>query len=123
MSEPTRENHTLDWIITRSDDILVIGVDMSTPIAEHHSVNVILNMKKPPLPTKTMSFRQYKKIDKEEFTQKLEQSDLIAHPADSLDDLVGQYNKTLSNLIDKYAPLKAKTVIAYPSILWYSVCL
>ena len=71
-------------------------MNVSTPIADHHSVNVILSMTKPPLPTKIMSFRQYEKIDTDEFAQELEQSDLIAHPADSLDDLVEQYNKKSS---------------------------
>ena len=88
MSDPPRVNHTLDWIITYSDDILVTGVDVSTPVAGHHSVTVSLSIKRPSLPTQIIAFRQYKKIDKEAFSQELEQSDLIAHPADSLDDLM-----------------------------------
>ena len=95
-------------------------MDVFTPGADHHSVNVILNMKNPTLSTKIISFRQYKKIDKEEFVQQLEQSDLIAHPANSRDDLVKQYNKTLPNFIYKYAPLKTKTVTVHSSIPWYA---
>ena len=120
VSEPTREGHILDWIITRSDDTLVTNVEVSTPIADHSSVNVLLNLKKPPLPKKTISYRQYKKIDKEEFKLDLEQSDLIVHPADSLDELIDQYNRTLTMLIDKYAPLKTKTITVRPTVPWYS---
>ena len=62
-------------------------------------------MKKQPHPSKITSFRQHKKIDKETFAKEREQGDLIPHLAGSLDDLVDQYNKTFSNLIDKYTPL------------------
>ena len=91
MSQPTSENHTLEWIITHSDDILSARVDVSTPVADHHSVYVAQNMEKPPLHTKIISYRQYKEINKEEFAQELEESDLIAHLADLIDDLVEQY--------------------------------
>jgi exonuclease III len=121
VSEPTHNSgHILDWVISRSDDSIVSNVEVSIPISDHHCINATLNLKRPPLPKKTVSFRQYKKIDKQDFQSDLEKADLITTPADTLDELIHQYNKSLTELIDKYAPLKSKTVTVRPNTPWYS---
>ena len=121
VNEPTHiSGHTLDWVVLRSDDNIASRTTISPPFSDHHCVNVILNMKKPPLPTKVISFRQYKKIDTDQFISDLEESDLIKKPAYSLEELIDQYNCTLTSLINKHAPLKSKTVTIRPATLWYT---
>jgi hypothetical protein len=121
IDSPTHTSgHILDWVVTRKDDSIVSDTDVSIPLSDHHCINTTLNLRRPPLPKKTISFRQYKKIDKEQFQSDLEASDLITKPADSLEELIDQYNDTLTALIDKYAPLKTKTLTDRPATPWYS---
>ena len=47
-------------------------------------------------------------------------SDLLCSPKDGLNELVVQYNKTLSNLLDKHALLKIGTVITQHVTPWYN---
>lgn len=37
-----------------------------------------------------------------------------------INDLVRNYNKTLSNIIDRHGPLKTKIVRARPKVPWYN---
>ena len=46
-------------------------------------------------------------------------SPLVLHPADNADDLTEQYNKTLSIILDKHAPILSKTVRVRPAVPWY----
>jgi hypothetical protein len=86
VNDPTHSSgHTLDWVISCSDDDIQSSVDVSVPLSDHHCIHAILNLKKPPLPTKTITFRQYKKIDKEKFLADLEESNLIKEPVDTLE--------------------------------------
>ena len=74
--------HTLDWLVTRQDDCIVSDIDVTILISDHYCINATLNARKPPLPKKNTSFRQYKKIDKVQFLLDLEESDLITKPVD-----------------------------------------
>jgi exonuclease III len=112
--------HTLDWVITHSEDDIVSKVEVSTPLSDHNCVDITLNLKKTPLPRKTISFRQYKKIDKELFVSDLRSSDLVIKPAATLEELTDQYNKALTDLANKHAPLKSKTVTLHPIAPWYT---
>jgi hypothetical protein len=80
----------------------------------------MIKLKKPPLPSKTITYRCYKKIDKDIFLSDMKDSDLIIHPAQPLDELVDQYSTVLGSLIDKHAPLKTKNVSLRPVTLWYN---
>ena len=121
VNDPTHSSgHTLDWVISRSDDDILSSVDVSVPLSDHHCINAILNLKKPPLPTKTITFWQYKKIDKERFLADLEESNLIKEPVDTLEELIDQYNSTLCDLLNKHAPLKTKNITIWPIVHWYS---
>ena len=73
-----------------------------------------LDVKIPPLPKQTITFRQYQKIDAKQFQCDLETSDLIGKPSDKLDELIDQYYNTLSCLLDKYAPVMTKTLTDDP---------
>jgi hypothetical protein len=122
VSEPTHTSgHILDWVMSRAEDNIVCNVDVSVPISDHHCVNASVKLNRPPLPQKSVSFRQYRKIDMELFTSDLMKTDLILKPSDTLDDLIRQYDSTLSELIEKHAPLMTKTITVRPITPWYSV--
>ena len=112
--------HTLDWVITRSSDNIVNSSEVSSLISDHHAVHFTLNLEKPPLPTKHISYRCYKNINLDVIKQDLNESVLIKFPANSLDELLQQYNDTIVDIIDKHCPVKMKTVTVRPFTPWFS---
>ena len=54
------------------------------------------------------------------FIHDIHTSILISHPPNNLHDLVDCYNKTLSDLLNKHAPLKSKLFRPKPSNPWFS---
>ena len=97
-------------------------------ISDHASLLCKLCPEKPPTLVKVVSYRKYKLIDTESFENDLASSvlcqdhtsSLAETSTDDVDKLVADYNNTLSALIDKYAPLKSKTVNTRPSVPWYT---
>ncbi|KAK6181807.1 hypothetical protein SNE40_009591 [Patella caerulea] len=63
-------------------------------------------MKKPAAPKKTVTFRKFKDIDLASFKEDIMRSTLFKTPSDDIHALVEQYNTTLSENVDKHAPLK-----------------
>ncbi len=54
------------------------------------------------------------------FRSDLSKSNLCENPPDSLDLLVEKYDATLSELIDKHAPLKTKKVVVRQMQPWFN---
>ena len=50
-------------------------------------------------------------------------SRLITHPPSNLSDLIDCYNSTLTNLIDKHAPLVSKIIRSKPPQPWFTPAL
>ena len=79
-----------------------------------------INTSKPQLSRKEVSFRKTKAIDTTAFMEDLSASRLCRDPPSQSDELVDCYNTTLAELLDRYAPLKTKTVTVRPQVPWYS---
>ncbi len=109
-----RDNHTLDLVITptlsaldsTSVNILRYSPSDHFPVVfsfNHGKANCAPN-------SSTKSFRRIDSIDIEQFCMDLDNSSLIESPSSDLNELVQQFNTTLSALLDKHAPLTSKTV-------------
>ena len=57
-------------------------------------------------------------IDQAAFNSDIQASDLIRSPANALAQLVDQYNSTLSELVDRHAPMKRSVLTERPDISW-----
>ena len=57
---------------------------------------------------KVITFRQYHKIDMDNFTQDLNKSEFVCSPASNVSDLYDQYNSSLASILDIHAPEKKK---------------
>ena len=62
-----------------------------------------------------------KAIDRELFRSDLRASRLCQDPPELIMDLVSCYNTTLSDLLDKNAPLLKKTITVHPRVPWFNV--
>ena len=119
--DPTHKHgHTLDWIISRDDDNIIENSSVSSRLSDHHAILFQLNVKKPPLPRKMVTFRSYRNVDTDKFQSDIQSSDLLQNPATTLDQLCELYDKTLSDINDKHAPLKTKNMTIRPFTPWYT---
>ena len=120
-----KEGHTLDLVITRSDDDIVSNLSIDSPfvISDHAAVHFHLMLKKPVFDKKLITFRKLRSIDFDSFGSDVTNSSLsslFATPLPCLDDLISQYNDVLSSILDIHAPVKTKTITLRPAAPWYS---
>ena len=71
--------------------------------------------------TKPISSRNFKKFDTINFKTDLKSSvdKLLLNASDDPDKLVKEYDTTITELLDKYTPLKTRTVVLCPLASWY----
>ena len=87
-------------------------------ISDHHAVHCQLAMRKPPFKVKDITYRKLRAIDPFSFACDIMNSDLLKKPERSLVELVYQYGHVLSELLDKHAPLKTRTLTVRPEAPW-----
>ena len=121
VSQPThRGGHILDWVVSRSDkDIFVQSMSVEDLLmSDHFLIKFTTNMARPSAPKKKIQARNFKKMDMNSFRSSLSMSDLVNSPPDDVEQLVLMYNKTLSSLLDTYAPLTERFVVDRPDSAW-----
>ena len=91
--------------------------------SDHFPVLTSLNIQSPEhvQPT-SQPYRRIASIDPAQFATDITQSDLICNPPSGLQELVECYNSTLSQLLDKHAPLITKSRRTRPHP-WYTSAL
>ena len=107
VTSPTHNHgHTLDLVITRTDDETINKTAVTDPlISDHSAITLTLNTSRPPRPKKTVTFRSFKKLDRDAFKADICSSSFLSSsqcPAEVLDN----YNTVMTKLLDKHAPLK-----------------
>ena len=111
--------HTLDLVITRQDSDLIKNVDTDDIISDHLMLCFTLSLRQKEVEQKTTMRRSFKNFDVDAFDAELKESELCTTPADDIDDLVTQYNETLSLLLDKYAPVATSNQNRKRKTPWY----
>ena len=69
VTSPTHNHgHTLDLVITRTDDETINKTAVTDPlISDHSAITLTLNTSRPPRPKKTVTFRSFKKLHRDVF--------------------------------------------------------
>lgn len=109
--------HTLDLLISQSDNNFLKSVQPSDYIADHASVMATLDtsiVSEGDAPR--ISYRSYHKINLDIFKQDIQNSDLHKNPNTTPDGLYQQYHDTLSSLLDKHAPLQSRRLKKRPGV-------
>ena len=123
---PTHQaGHTLDLVITTKDSTLSPTITHSLVSPSDHFpifTSLVISPPSPPPLTKHF-FRCIKSINLNNFIRDIRISRLITHPPTNLSDLVECYNLTLSNILNKHAPLKSKLLRPKPSNPWFTPAL
>ena len=131
ITEPTHtKGHTLDVLITSSDNTLVtshavldLGFtnDSGVSVNDHFAINWKLKAERKQFKAKTKRIRKWKNIDIDSFKQDIQScinNELMEDEANSC-NLVEWYNKTFLTLVEKHAPEKTVSITRKPNP-WYS---
>ena len=121
VNEPTHTGlHTLDYVITRSDDQILRSVHVSDTITDHSLIIINLQVTKPKQNRKTKSVRKIKAIDIEKFCSDLQNTSVITSPPENLNDLVNDLHKSLTSLLDNHAPLRSCSIPNRTPVPWFN---
>jgi exonuclease III len=115
-------NNTLDLVIAPCSSNILSSVTVS-PVSpsDHYMVMSSVNFQPPPpRPAILRTFRRIKSIDVNNFCNDIANSVLISDPPTTLPELISCYNTTLSNILDKHAPVVSKLTTSEKSNPWYT---
>ena len=100
--------HILDLVIN-NDSTVVHSVLPGHVLSDHLFVHATLKIVRPIPPQKTVRYRKYKNLDRNQFRQDLINGFLKKSPS-TMDDMVQQYNDTIITALDKQILEKTKLV-------------
>lgn len=112
--------HTLDLVISRSDDLLINSYNIMDPgLSDHYAVLCELRLQKSNFERKPVNSRNLRTLRMESFC-----TDFIdAFPDEQCTDLsslVDKYDSTLLSLVDKHVPVKHRWITVRPTAIWYT---
>lgn len=121
VSVPTHHlGNTIDLLLTRSSDQGVSNIRVQDHlVSDHYVVYLSIAITRPPRPTKTITTRNFKKLDVTALKADLKDSELLTITSNDPEELANVYNVTVSELLEKHAPSKTKTVVLRPLSPWY----
>ena len=102
--------HTLDLVMSHADDDTVASCSTSHFISDHNAISVRLNTGRAHPPRKMISSCKLRSIQIPALADDVSSSSLAAALPDDVDEAVEVYNTVLSELLDKHAPLKTRSV-------------
>ena len=126
VQEPTHiDGHIIDLIFTRADNHGITSTRTSSLFSDHFWINCVVDLVKPTVPEKSITYRKYKSIDKAAFRDDIVKSELVTIPAivaaaTDATELFDKYNAVVSAIVDKHAPLQSGRVVVRPLVPWFS---
>ena len=103
--------HTLDLVITRSDDDLLQTKPNTTQLfSDHYAIEFECNLDIECDSAHAISFRKISKIDISAFNSDISGLDRNDYSSMDIESLVNLYDSTLRSALDKHAPLVSKKV-------------
>ena len=119
---PTHKHgHTLDLLFSRPEDDLVKDVIVGTRLSDHHFILCTLSFQRPDDVKKVRATRNFREIDQESMNKDLATNfDLHLSESTTIDELVSQYNDTIKDALDKFAPISERTRSSRVRQPWYT---
>nr|XP_054773056.1 uncharacterized protein LOC129281089 [Lytechinus pictus] len=122
VSVPTHSaGHTLDLLITRKVDQLILDLESITGLSsDHDAILTSMNLERPVSSKKVVTCRKLRSINLEKFREDIKNYVLSKSCASNLSEAVDEYNNVLQDLLDKHAPAKLTRVSLRPRAPWYT---
>ena len=113
--------HILDLLITKAHEMPVSNITVEDPLlSDHHSICFNLDVSKPKLPRKEITFRKIKAINSDQFKEDLTEAiNSYDVSGGSVSEAVDKYNSTVQAILDKHAPLQTNVVTVRSQPIWY----
>ena len=108
--------HIIDFVLSRASDNNIFNCSSSDFISDHNTIVFDLACGRPHAKRQEITYRKIKSVDIDEFKSDVT-SNLSNEPI-SVDTMVSEYNDTLSNLLNKHAPEKTKSVAVRDDVPW-----
>jgi hypothetical protein len=118
-----RSGHTLDLVITKSQDSLVPNVRVEDHrFPDHYPVFCQLPLYIDRPTKRRITYRKVKSIDPGAFITDIEKSNIMSVQNDdsTIDDTIELYNSVLSSILNVHAPEKSRIVPMRPLPEWYN---
>ena len=80
-------------------------------VSDHMFVLYRVNLPRPPLETQSVSYRKLKQIDNSAFSNDMKDITNTLLNVTDINQLVGDYNTELRQLLDRHAPVKYKSIV------------
>ena len=121
VNDPTHNRgHTLDYIITKSDNDIISNVEVSEMVSDHCLINAFLKISKPSFSIREVSYRKIKNINTEAFSNDVLNADLSVRSTDTITDATNRYTTVLKQILDKHAPMKTSKITIRPKQPWFN---
>ena len=113
------DGHTIDLILTPSGNHAITSTKTTLLLFDHLGVEYLVDMEKPVVPRKTITYRKYKAINKPVFCSDIALSLPTAiSSGKQTTELANHYNVVLTKLIEKHAPLQTCRIADRPLVPW-----
>ena len=121
VSFPThRLQNKLDIIITTEDSDIISDTHQGSLFSEHYIVHYTLTTPSKLIMLKRISYSKTKDISIDHLKNEINLALPPYHDHNSPDIIVHNYNKALTKVMDKLAPVKTKTVSNKPKLPWFN---
>ncbi|KAK2189745.1 hypothetical protein NP493_98g03015 [Ridgeia piscesae] len=112
------DGHTIDLILTPSGNHGIISTKTTLLLSDHVWVKCLVDMEKPVVPRKTMTYRKYKAINKPAFCNDIASSlpTAISSGKQTTTELANHYNVVLTKLIENMHHYRH---VASPIVHWH----
>ena len=119
---PTHDRgHTLDLVITRSSESCVMGFELDNVLPSDHSlIHFVSDLTRPRPHKVTCTSRKLAGIEPDDVTTCLSQNPFTPLTNPSVDDLVNDYDATMTGIINTIAPERTKVYSEKPRAPWFS---
>ena len=123
ITAPThRYGHCLDLMITRENTSpLISNITIHPGLSNHYAIITYMNLKKPKMPTISVSTRHWKNVNIQDLCFDIEsQLENVNLEDGELDSCVNLFESTVRNILDDHAPLKTRTVKLQSESPWFN---
>ena len=110
-----RLQNILDTIITAEDSDIISDTHEGSLFSDHYIIHYTLTTPSKRIELKQISYRKTKDINTDHLKTKINQALGTNQDYNSSDIIVHNYSKALTNVMDKVAPVKTKTVSDKPT--------
>ena len=113
--------NTLDLVLVRENsDFEIFNKQSEFHLSDHSFVLFNLSTKRPRLVRKETKFRKLKAIDDSLFQHDLKHLFSELQEICELEEIVSAYDKGLTDILDKYAPIISKKVTVWHTVPWFN---